>query len=133
MNYWAHHSSTYGIDSCDRVLSGTQRVSGFSKHAFREVPFGFCRGTVPGATLVDAPRIPKNESKEACFGTSPEVTFISQGSCCEVPPSVCRGAVPGTAPFPRNSFKNVLGTRLEGTFECKARLENTEDYKNHAS
>ena len=26
----------------------------------------------------------------------------------------------------RNSFKNVLGTRLEGTFGCKARLENAE-------
>ena len=26
----------------------------------------------------------------------------------------------------RKCFKNVLGTRLEGTFECKARLENAD-------
>ena len=29
--------------------------TGFSKHAFREVPFGFRRGTVPGATLLQSP------------------------------------------------------------------------------
>ena len=59
--------------------------SGFSKHAFREVPFGFRRGTVPGATLVPprcpknapwslpvAPRMPKNKSKEAYLVPAPK-------------------------------------------------------------
>ena len=47
---------------------------GFPKHAFREVPCGFCRGTVPGATLVlaGAPRMPKNKSQEACLVPAPK-------------------------------------------------------------
>ena len=38
---------------------------------------------------------------------------------------MCTETVPGTAPFPPKMLKK-LGTRLEGTFECKARLENAE-------
>ena len=34
-------------------------ISGFSKHAFREVPFGFRRYTVPGATLADPSPMPQ--------------------------------------------------------------------------
>ena len=34
------------------MVFSVPKFSGFSKHAFREVPFGFRRGTVPGATLV---------------------------------------------------------------------------------
>ena len=67
-------------------MPSVKLVSEFSKHAFREVPFGFRRGTVPGAT----------------------------------------GPYQGQPLSPRKCFKNVLGTRLEGTFECKARWENAD-------
>ena len=43
-----------------------------------------------------------------------------------MPPRGCRGTVPGTALYPRKLFKKILGNRLEGTFECKARLENAD-------
>ena len=102
------------ITSLSKTLG--QQDSGFSKHAFREVPFRFRRGTVSGATLVlpDAPRMPKNKSKEASVpGTSPKAMFVSQVDRTR------------DNPFPpENALKSVLGTRLEGTFECKARLEN---------
>ena len=42
-------------------------MSAFLKHAFREVTFGFCKGTVPGAPPLSSPgplRMPKNNSKE---------------------------------------------------------------------
>ena len=74
----------------------------------------------------NAPRMPKNISKKNVPGASPEGTLVLQGSCCEVLPSACRGTVAGRAPFPSKWFENVLGTRCEGTFEWRARLQNTE-------
>ena len=63
----------------------------FSKHAFREVPFRFRKGTAPGATLVlpDAPRTPKICPKKHTW-YQPLRHICFQGSCCEVPPSVQR-------------------------------------------
>ena len=72
---------------------------------------------------------PKNDPKstqQSAPGTCPEGTFVSQGSCCEVPPSA-EGPYQTRPPSPRKCFKNVLGARLEGMFECKARLENAEN------
>ena len=70
---------------------------------------------------------PKISPKKQRPGTSPEGTLALQGSCCEVLPRVRRGTVPGTAPLPlKIVLKTLLGTRWEGTFEWKARLENAE-------
>ena len=62
-------------------------------------------------------------------------TFVSQGSYCEVPPKVCRGTIPGTAPLPpKNALKTYLVPGwMEGTFECKARLENAEHFLENPS
>ena len=81
--------------------------SGFSKHAFHEVPFGFRRGTVPGAT---DPQVPKNKSKEAYMAPAPKARWY-----CRVFAVKCfagcmhRGTVSGTAPL---HSKSVLKTYL---------------------
>ena len=48
------------------------------------------------------------------------------------PPGCAEGPCQGQPRFPRKCFKNVLGTRLEGTFECKARLENADSGESFA-
>ena len=117
-------------------------ISGFSKHAFREVPFGFHRGTLPSATLVP-PEVPYKvppwslPMPQECPNVSPKkrTWYQPRRHVCiarfllRSASQVCRGTVSGTAPFPRKCFRNVLGTSLEGTFECKARLEIAEYFR----
>ena len=88
MDQWLPNlSESSGLHRCQGPVD-----LGFSKHAFREVPIGFRRGTVRGASLVP-PRCPENSQKKvqrSVPGTSPEGTLALQGFCCEVLPRVCR-------------------------------------------
>ena len=94
---------------------------------FAEVPY-----QVPPWSLHVAPRMPKNKPKEAYLVPAPKARLYPKRlirSYCEVPPrlqGVQRDRTRDSPLSPENALKNVLGTRLEGTFECKARLENAE-------
>ena len=59
MNSRANYLRNYFVDHSTGSWFSSGKKSGFSKHAFREVPFGFRRGTVPGATLLPSPMLQK--------------------------------------------------------------------------
>ena len=90
---------------------------------FAEVPY-----QVPPWSLPDAPRMPKNKSKEAYLVPAPKARLYRKVLVAKCLPGGAEGPHQGQSLSPRKSFKNVLGTRLEGTFECKARLENADIY-----
>ena len=117
----------------------------FRKHAsvvisyaiwgFPNTPFVKCRSGVAEVpyqvrpwSLPDAPRMPKNKSKEACLVPAPKARLYRKVLVAKCLPGVAEGPYQGQPVSPRTCFKNVLGTRLEGTFECKARLENPEPF-----
>ena len=88
---------------------------------FAEVPY-----QVPLWSLPVAPKMPKNKPKEAYLVPAPKARLYPRvliGKCLRVG---AEGPYQGPPLSPRKSLKNVPGTRLEGTFECKARLENAD-------
>ena len=90
---------------------------------FAEVPY-----QVPPWSLPVAPRMPKNKPKEAYLVPAPKarlypIRFLLRSASHGVQRDRTRDS---PFPSPRKRFKNVPGTRLEGTFECKARLENAD-------
>ena len=99
--------------------------SGFSKHAFREVPFGFRRGR--GTVLPQ--ECPKISPKKRTWYQPRRHVLYPKVLIAKCLPGGAEGPYQGQPLSPRKSFKNVLGTRLEGTFECKARLENADKHK----
>ena len=105
---------------CDRALPQPQ---GFPNMPFREVPFGFRRGTVPGpgATLLPvAPRMPKNKPKEAYLVPAPKARLYPKVLIAKCLPGGAEGPYQGQPLSPRKNFKKrTWTTRLEGTFECK--------------
>ena len=97
-------------------------LAGFAEVPYlAEVPY-----QVPPWSLPDAPRMPKNKSKEACRVPPPKARLYRKVLIEKCLPGCAEGPYQGPPLFPRKCFKNVLGTRLEGTFECKACLENAE-------
>ena len=114
-----------------QFLHGTVRAlpvfSGFSKHAFREEPFGFCRGTVPGATLVPprCPRMPKNNFKEACPVPAPKARWYCKLLAVKCFPGCARGQYLGQPLSPQKWFENLVPgakARLSGRHVWKMQI-----------
>ena len=68
--------------------------------------------------------MPKNKPKEAYLVPAPKARLHPKVIIAKCLPGGAEGPYQGQPLSPQKRFKNVLGTRLEGTFECKARLEN---------
>ena len=94
---------------------------------FAEVPY-----QVPPWSLPVAPRMPKNRPREAYLVPAPKARLYPKVLIAKCLPGGAEGPYQGQPISPRKSFKNVPGTRLEGTFECKARLENAENAQKNA-
>ena len=86
----------------------TAPKSGLSKHAFREVAFGFRRGTVPGATLAipDAPRVPKNKSKGGYLVPAQQARLYCKVLIAKCFPRCTEGPYQGQPLSPRKCKKN---------------------------
>ena len=89
---------------------------------FAEVPY-----QVPPWSLPVAPRMPKNRPKEAYLVPAAKARLYPKVLIAKCLPGGAEGPYQGQPLSPRKCFKNVLSTRLEGTFGCKARLENAEN------
>ena len=94
---------------------------------FAEVPYQVLLWSLP-----DAPRMPQNKSKEARLVPAPTARLYRKVLVAKCLPRGAEGPYQGQPLSPRKCLKKVLGTRLEGTFECKARLENA-DSRNQTS
>ena len=96
-----------------------------SEHAFREVPSGFRRDTVPGATVVfsltpDTPRMPKNKSKKAHLVPAPKARQYYKVLAVKFFPGCAEGQRQGQRQGQPLSPQKLLKTCLvpvEGTFE----------------
>ena len=88
---------------------------------FAEVPY-----QVPPWSLPVAPRMPKNKPKEEYLVPAPKARLYPKVLIAKCLLGGAEGPYQGQPLCLRKCFKNVLGTRLEGTFECKARLENAD-------
>ena len=73
-----------------------------------------------------SPKMPKNKSKEAYLVPAPKARLYRKVLIAKCLPGCAEGPYQGQPLSPRECFKKVLGTRLEGTFECKACLENAD-------
>ena len=72
--------------------------------------------------------MPKNKSKEAYLVPARKARLYRNVLVAKCLLGCAEGPCQGQPLSPRKCFKNVLGTGLEGTFECKARLENAESF-----
>ena len=85
---------------------------------FAEVPY-----QVPPWSLPVAPRMPKNKPKEAYLVPAPKARLYPKVLIVKCLPGGAEGPYQGPPLSPRKSFKNVLGTRLEGMLLTKLPLE----------
>ena len=92
---------------------------------FAEVPEGATLVAGP-SPMPQGPRMPNNKSKEARLVPAPKARLYRKVLVAKCLPGGAEGPYQGQPLSPRKCFKNVLGTRSEGTFERKARLENAE-------
>ena len=74
---------------------------------------------------------PQKKSKEACLVPAPKARLYRKVLVAKCLPGCAEGPCQGQPLSPRKCFNTLLGTRLEGTFECKARLENAELFVDH--
>ena len=117
------------VDTFISPVDDAKKFQGFPNIPFVKCVSGFAEVPyqVPTWTLPDAPRMPKNQSKEAYLVPAPKARLHRKVLVAKCLPGCAEGPCQGQPLSPRKCFKNVLGTRLEGTFECKARLENAEN------
>ena len=106
----------------------TQMSQGFPNMPFMKCLSGFAEVPyqVPPWSLPVAARMPKNKPKEAYLVPASKARLYPKVLIAKCLLRGAEGPYQGQPLSPRKCFKNVLGTRLEGTFECKARLENAE-------
>ena len=103
-------------------------LSAFLKHAFREVTFGFCKGTVPGAPPLPSPgppRMPKSNSKQRTW-YHPRGT--SRWRTCEVTLRSCAPPSQYTRPLecPKILLKKRTWYKARRHVCAKARLRNPD-------
>ena len=72
--------------------------------------------------------MPQNKFKEAYLVPALKARVYRKVLVAKCLPGCVEGPYQGQPLSPRKCFKNVLGTKLEGTFERKARLENADKF-----
>ena len=117
-----------GLGTPNQSLEHTHNHQGFPNMPFVKCLSGFAEVPyqVPPWSLPVAPRMPKIKPKEAYLVQAPKARFYPKVLIAKCLPGRAEGPYQGQPLSHRKCFKNVLGTRLEGTFVCKARLENAE-------
>ena len=91
----------------------------------KEIVNDFIREQI-GWRFLPMPKNAQHISKEAYLVPAPKARLYRKVLAAKCLPWCAEGLYQGKPLSPRKSLKNVLGTRLEGTFECKAHLENAE-------
>ena len=128
----SHHLATFEsllgyfqADTFESLFSGFSPSMPFVKclSGLAEVPY-----QVPPWSFPDAPRMPKNKSKEAHLLLAPKARLYRKFLVAKCFPGCAEGPCQRDSPFPpRKCFKNwYLVPGWKGTFERKARLENAE-------
>ena len=124
-----------GNENCEQTFceQTDRKGQGFPKMPFVKCLSGFGHRTRCHSGPSPMPQeCPQKKSKEACLVPAPKARLYRKVLVAKYLPGGAEGPYQGQLLSPRKCLKNVLGTRFQGTFGCKARLENAERGNSHS-